>query len=136
MAGFDEFVKILRENNNGRINSMNGLNGIIEKINESIRIQNVTKEEVVDEMNLIEDIKLSAAEQRIEDQKQRMEKSKSIIMNNNSGSPNTQNADAQTNLNVKEIFPLNFSSENIVQGLIFSEVLGTPICKRKHRRRR
>lgn len=62
-------------------------------------------------------------------QEKRRNDSKNIIMN--SANKKQENNAGKDELNGNEIFPLDFSSDNVVQGFIFSEVLGKPVCKRR-----
>lgn len=135
MAGFDEFFNELKEANRNRMSSMDGLNGIIEKINEAKKIQYEAKPRAVVE-EFSKNKPLSPEEQKSEDLKQRKANSNKIIMNSSSKKMENvnSNVDSTNDLNSKEIFPLSFTSENIVQGFIFSEVLGKPKYKRRRAR--
>lgn len=135
MAGFDEFINILKETNKTRVSSMNGLNGIIEKINEAKKLQYEAESKALAE-EFPNSVPLSAEEQKTEDLKKRRLDSNNIIMSNSSKKMETADGigEATQTLNSNEIFPLSFTSENVVQGFIFSEVLGMPRCKRRRAR--
>lgn len=135
MAGFDEFLNILKESNKKKISSMNGLNGIIKKINESIETQSEADKQIAEARKAPKTpTKITDKERLSEELKQKKADSNSIIMNNNSSKFDYLNVNDAETLNSKEIFPLNFTSEGIVQGLIFSEILGKPKCKRRRAR--
>lgn len=144
MSGFDEFINILKETNKNKVSSISGINGIFEKINESIKAQNelakVNAPITVNEVNRKKTEPIpkqqTEAEQKDEELKKRRNESNNIIMNKNSQSADRMNSSQELNLNGEDAFNLNFTSENVVQGFIFSEILGKPVCKRKSRSRR
>lgn len=115
MAGFDEFINILKDANKNKINSMNGLNGIIARLNESMRLENEKNDDVKETPEVKENADSKVAE------------SNKIIMNSKIVKSDPQN----NNQNTKEIFNLNISDDDLVRGIIFSEILGKPKSRRR-----
>lgn len=118
MAGFEEFMNYPKDLKNNKVQY--GLDGILQRINETIeqQAQKVVQRE-------------PEAPPK-EEAMQKKASSDDIIMHRGaSAKSSTPSSNSSGN---KEIFNFDISQENVVQGFIFSEILGKPKSRRRRAR--
>lgn len=137
MPGLDDIINLLKDAN-GKSNSINGLNFIVQRVNEAMEAQKAVQAEAVKPKatqnaaakKTKKAQKPKAQEPSVSSAEQKRAASNEVIMKH-SAENNLAMRNDQYDLSN---FNFDVTPDSMVQGIIFSEILNKPLSKRRRRR--
>lgn len=133
MGGFEEIMKFIKDANSDKFNSTSGINTILDKINEAVKVEKASQNNAPPPKKTKTAASKKAKRDKQEAEKQpptneqKREASNDVIMRRKTELNQTRNGKSNFNVDV--------SLESITQGIIYAEILGKPVSKRRTARR-
>jgi len=138
MAGFEEFINLLKDASSGKLNSTNSLSAISDKINAAVNAQKVAQNNVSSSpksktpgTKKKKKVDKSESEKQTIMNEQKRTASYDVIMKNSS----SNNGQLNQSLYDLSNFDLGTTPDDMIQGIIYSEILNRPLSKRRGVRR-
>jgi hypothetical protein len=138
MAGFEEFINLLKEANSSKLSSSGSLNFILDKINDAVKVEKAAQksEDPIPKAKTVASKKAKASdkpevEKGLTTNEQKRAASNDVIMKH---SLDNKAAEDQVSYDISN-FNFETTTDRMIQGLIYSEILDKPISKRRGGRR-